>query len=150
MSNDLMEIKEDLIREKYAVAENLLTAFDHTPRMAKNTINEALEKSPGIGTRRRFRSTTPGLITKSKARPEGVRLINRIQNADDAQAGEDKFVSPIQATVLHSLRRALATAMVVVDQYADQTGLSPLLKDCLLYTSPSPRDATLSRMPSSA
>ena len=25
-----------------------------------------------------------------------------------------------------------------------------LLKDCLLYTSPSPRDATLSRMPSSA
>ena len=25
-----------------------------------------------------------------------------------------------------------------------------LFKDCLLYTSPSPRDATLSRMPSSA
>ena len=29
-------------------------------------------------------------------------------------------------------------------------GLSRLLKTCLLYTSPSPRDATLSRMPSSA
>ena len=27
---------------------------------------------------------------------------------------------------------------------------SPLLRACLLYTSPSPRDATLSRMPSSA
>ena len=27
---------------------------------------------------------------------------------------------------------------------------SPKEKDCLLYTSPSPRDATLSRMPSSA
>ena len=26
----------------------------------------------------------------------------------------------------------------------------PLSEDCLLYTSPSPRDATLSRMPSSA
>ena len=26
----------------------------------------------------------------------------------------------------------------------------PLIKTCLLYTSPSPRDATLSRMPSSA
>ena len=25
-----------------------------------------------------------------------------------------------------------------------------MIKDCLLYTSPSPRDATLSRMPSSA
>ena len=30
-------------------------------------------------------------------------------------------------------------------QYASER-----LKDCLLYTSPSPRDATLSRMPSSA
>ena len=29
-------------------------------------------------------------------------------------------------------------------------GLINLYKDCLLYTSPSPRDATLSRMPSSA
>ena len=29
-------------------------------------------------------------------------------------------------------------------------GGQSLLKDCLLYTSPSPRDATLSRMPSSA
>ena len=28
--------------------------------------------------------------------------------------------------------------------------LGPLLAVCLLYTSPSPRDATLSRMPSSA
>ena len=27
---------------------------------------------------------------------------------------------------------------------------SKVIKDCLLYTSPSPRDATLSRMPSSA
>ena len=29
-------------------------------------------------------------------------------------------------------------------------GLIDTYKDCLLYTSPSPRDATLSRMPSSA
>ena len=28
--------------------------------------------------------------------------------------------------------------------------VTPLPKPCLLYTSPSPRDATLSRMPSSA
>ena len=32
-------------------------------------------------------------------------------------------------------------------EYCDDNGLD---KDCLLYTSPSPRDATLSRMPSSA
>ena len=29
-------------------------------------------------------------------------------------------------------------------------GIRPATKTCLLYTSPSPRDATLSRMPSSA
>jgi len=133
MSNtsDLMELKEELIREKYSAAESLLEGFDHTPRMAKNTIVEALEKSPGVGTRRRFRSTTPGLVTKSNARPEGVRLIHRIQGADDERSDGDKFVSPLQASVLHSLRRSLATAMVVVDQYADHTGLSTLLKDNL-------------------
>ena len=32
----------------------------------------------------------------------------------------------------------------------DPQGLNIIGKDCLLYTSPSPRDATLSRMPSSA
>ena len=37
------------------------------------------------------------------------------------------------------------------DQLAKASGLSSMqLKRCLLYTSPSPRDATLSRMPSSA
>ena len=32
----------------------------------------------------------------------------------------------------------------------EKLGLTSLLDICLLYTSPSPRDATLSRMPSSA
>ena len=34
--------------------------------------------------------------------------------------------------------------------FAAYSNLGNVLKDCLLYTSPSPRDATLSRMPSSA
>ena len=32
----------------------------------------------------------------------------------------------------------------------ESSGNTQQVKDCLLYTSPSPRDATLSRMPSSA
>ena len=32
----------------------------------------------------------------------------------------------------------------------DFFGQQPILNDCLLYTSPSPRDGLLSRMPSSA
>ena len=36
-------------------------------------------------------------------------------------------------------------------KFIDQVGTyNPMLPNCLLYTSPSPRDATLSRMPSSA
>jgi len=131
MSNtsDLMEVKEESIREKYVAAESLLDGFDHTPRLAKQKVASApaKERSSGIGTRRRFRSTTPGLVTKSTARPEGVHLIARVQEADDS----DILMSPMQANVLHSLRRALATSMVVADQYADHTGLSELLKDNL-------------------
>ena len=137
MSNtsDLMQIKEELIRKKYSVAESLLTGLDHTPRLAKTKVSSAsgsgAERSAGIGTRRRFRSTTPGLVTQSTARPEGVRLIDRVHGADEDAAVEDTLTSPVQATVLHALRRALATSMVVVDQYSDQTGLSELLKDNL-------------------
>ncbi|MDB2438252.1 ATP-binding protein [Hellea sp.] len=131
MSNtsDLMELKEELIREKYSAAESLLDGFDHTPRLAKPKAGAApaKEKSSGIGTRRRFRSTTPGLVTKSTARAEGVHIINRVQENDDSEV----LMSPMQANVLHSLRRALAVSMVVADQFADHTGLSQLLKDNL-------------------
>jgi len=128
-SSDLMELKEELIREKYIAAESLLDGFDHTPRLAKPkaSASPAKEKSSGIGTRRRFRTTTPGLVTKSTARAEGVHIINRVQENDDSEV----LMSPMQANVLHSLRRALATSMVVADQFADHTGLSQLLKDNL-------------------
>ena len=131
MSNtsDLMELKEELIREKYSAAESLLDGFDHTPRLAKpkSGASPAKEKSAGIGTRRRFRSTTPGLVTKSTARAEGVHIINRVGDNDDSHI----LTSPVQANVLHGLRRALATSMVVVDQFADHTGLTQLLKENL-------------------
>ena len=131
MSNpsDLMEIKEELIREKYTAAESLLDGFDHTPRLAKakDAAPAKKGKSSGIGGRRRFRSTTPGLVTKSTARTEGVHIIDRVEGVDDGGV----ITSPVQANVLVALRRALATSMVVVDQYSDHTGLSQLLKDNL-------------------
>ena len=130
-SSDQMELKEEWIREKYAPAENLLKGFDHTPRLAKKKdvapASHKGEKSPGVGTRRRFRSTTPGLVTQSTARPDGVHLVDRILASDP----EDGLTSPLQASVMHALRRALAVSMVVSDQYSDQTGLSELLKDNL-------------------
>ena len=130
-TGDLMEIKEERIKEKYAQAESLLNGLDHTPRLARktDTIPSAKkEKSPGIGgSTRRFRSTTPGLVTKSTARPDGVHLIDRIHAIGDSAL----ITSPLQASVLTCLRRALATSMVVSDQYAQQTGLNELLKDNL-------------------
>ena len=127
-SQNLMELKEEQIRAQYSAAVGMLDGFDHTPRIAaKREVEPAPERSSGIGTRRRFRSTTPGLVTRSTARPEGVHLINRIEGADES----DPLTSPAQANVLQALRRALAVAHVVSEQYSDQTGLSELLKDNL-------------------
>ncbi len=129
-TGNLMELKEESIREKYAQAESLLRGLDHTPRLAKKVAQAAAkkERSPGIGTSgRRFRSTTPGMVTQSTARPDGVHLIDRVNAIGD----ESDISTPMQASVLTSLRRALATAMVVADQYAQHTGLSEMLKDNL-------------------
>ncbi|PIE08757.1 MAG: AAA family ATPase [Rhodobacterales bacterium] len=126
---DQMELREDEIRAHYPAAAAMLEGFDHNPRIAKPKAEavagvERQERSPGIGSRRRFRSTTPGLVTRSTARPEGVRLIERIEETD----GGDPILSPGQATVLHSLRRALAIALAVAEGYGEQTGLVELKK----------------------
>ena len=119
---DQMELREEDIRKHYAAASAMLTGFDHTPRIAKAKSAPDIEKSPGIGTRRRFRNTTPGLVTRSTARPEGVHLMQRIEGADT----NDPLTSPVQATVLHALRRALAIALAVAELYSEQTELAAL------------------------
>ncbi|WP_029064765.1 ATP-binding protein [Labrenzia sp. DG1229] len=130
LSNDLMELKEDKIREKYLSAEAMLSGFDHTPRIAaKRDPGNVQERSPGLGTRRRFRSTTPGLVTRSTARPEGVQLSARILESDD-----DALTTPLQAGILRALRRALSVAQVMSDQFAEQTGLSDLKRSNLAGT----------------
>ncbi|NOX41584.1 MAG: AAA family ATPase [Alphaproteobacteria bacterium] len=128
-ARNLMELKEEAIRARYDGAMALLGGFDHAPRIAKADIGPKPERSSGIGVRRRpFRSTTPGLVTKPSARPQGVHLIDTIKAADDG----DPLTSPLQATVLQSLRRALAVANVVGDLYADQIGLEKLKRDNLV------------------
>lgn len=130
VSNDLMELKEEKILEKYPLAEAMLEGFDHTPRIAaKREPDRVQERSPGIGSRRRFRSTTPGLVTRSTARPEGVQLANRVLESDD-----DALTTPLQASVLRALRRALAVAQVTSDQFAEQSGLSDLKRSNLAGT----------------
>ena len=125
---DLMELREEDIRKHYDAAAGMLDGFDHRPRIAKaKTPVRAEERAPGIGARRRFRSTTPGLVTRSTARPEGVRLIERIEACD----GGDALVSPAQAGAMQALRRALAIALAVGEAFSEATGLAELKRENL-------------------
>ena len=60
------------------------------------------------------------------------------------------------AKVIQFLNKALGNELVAINQYflhsriLGDWGLSKLAENCLLYTSPSPRDKRQSRMPSSA
>jgi len=143
VSGDQMELREEEIVAHYGAALAMLEGLDHTPRIAAGrTQNAAQERSTGIGTRRRFRSTTPGLVTRSTARPEGVRLLERIEGAD----GGDGLVSPVQATVMRGLRRALAISLAVGDGFASQTGLAELKRENLEGRLPSSRTTEFSEL----
>ncbi len=127
-NSDQMELREEDVVRHYPAAEAMLAGFDHAPRLAtaKAAAVEA-ERSPGIGTRPRFRSTTPGLVTRPTVRPGGVKLIERIEASD----GGDALVSPVQATVMRSLRRALAVALAVGEAFSGLTGLAELKRENL-------------------
>lgn len=122
VTGDLMELREEEIRAHYPAALVLLEGFDHTPRLGQARDVPGVEKSSGVVGHRRFRSTTPGMVTRSTARPDGVRLLARIEAAD----GGDALVSPLQATVMTGVRRALAVALAMGQGYAAQVGLDGL------------------------
>jgi len=135
LPTDAMELPEAEIRAHYDAASTMLAGVDHTPRIAKGKDAPVAERSSGLGTRRRFRSTTPGLVTRSTARPEGVRLIERIEGSD----GDDPLVSPTQASVLHTLRRAVAISLALGETYAEAMGLAELKKANLAGSLPQNR-----------
>ena len=66
------------------------------------------------------------------------------------RAGELLLAAGLLPDVVHTSlrRRAITTANIALD-VADRHWI-PVKRSCLLYTSPSPRDGLLSRMPSSA
>ena len=120
---DTMELREADIRAQYDAALALITGFDHAPRLAKAVeVSKPAERSPGIGTRPMFRSTTPGMVTRSTVRAGGVRLIERVEALGDG------LVSPVQAGVLHALRRGVAIALAMGETFAAQSGLAELKK----------------------
>ena len=141
-TSDRMELREEDIRAHYEAATSLLEGFDHAPRIAEAGAERGEERSAGLGTRRSFRSTTPGLVTRRAARTEGVSLRDRIEGVDDG----DGLVSPVQATVLHGLRRALAIALAMADQFGDRTGLADLKRANLEGRLPPDRKSDFSEL----
>jgi hypothetical protein len=125
----LMELREDQIRKHYDAALAMIEGFDHAPRIARPPPEpQGAAPSPGIPPAgRRFRTTTPGLAAaQPAARPGAVKLRAGVEALD-----EDPLVSPQQATILHALRRALATALAVAETYEERTALGSLKRDNL-------------------
>ncbi len=124
LPRDTMELGEEDILKHYPAAVEMLMGIDHTPRLAQaRLIPSSPERSPGVSAmNRRFRSTTPGMITRTMSRPDGVRLLDRFAEMDD----DDPLTSTVQAAVAMGLRRALAIALAVGDAFADQTPLTEL------------------------
>ena len=119
-TRDTMELREEAVRAQYEAALGLLGGFDHAPRLAKAMEVAAVERSSGVGTRRGFRSTVPGMAARPTARPGGVRLIERIEGLGDG------LISPLQAAALNGLRRGLAVALALGESVAAQSGLAEL------------------------
>ncbi|MGL4280365.1 MAG: AAA family ATPase, partial [Albidovulum sp.] len=138
-----MELKEEAVRAHYGAAAALLQGFDHAPRIAKARVAETpAERSPGVGARPMFRSTTPGLVTRPMTRPEGVRLIERIEGI----GGDDPIIDPVEAVVLQALRRALAIALALGEAFSAATGLTELKKANLENRLPAERKAEFSEL----
>ncbi|MBW6389861.1 MULTISPECIES: AAA family ATPase [Halomonadaceae] len=142
-TSDQMELREEEIRKHYVAATAMLEGIDHTPRIARPQVDAAdPERSPGVGRTRRFRSTTPGLVTRTTARPEGVHLRARVEAADD----DDPLMTPLQATALHLLRRALATALAMGETYSVGSGLAELKRANLSGTLDTARKAEFTQL----
>ncbi len=121
-TSDQMELREAEIVAHYPMALAMLQGFDHAPRIGKGKDAATQERSSGIGTRRRFRTTTPGLVTRRTTPTGAVQLMATIEAADD----DDALMSPVQATVLNALRRAISIALAVAENYAAVSGLGDL------------------------
>ncbi len=122
-TRDTMELKEETIRAQYEAALGMVLGFDHAPRLAKAMVSAPkAERSSGIGARPTFRSTVPGMVTRTTARPGGVRLAERVEGLSDG------LVSPLQAAVLNAVRRSLAVALAMGETFAAQSGLAELKK----------------------
>ena len=97
--------------------------------------------------------------TDPTARPARAVLYLRVSTAKQAKTDLDPEGLSLPAQRESCIRKAEELGAEVVDEYVDRgesaktvdrPQFRKMVSRCLLYTSPSPRDRTRSRMPSSA
>ena len=93
---------------------------------------------------------TIGQIQEFHPESESITAyLERIELFFDANGVADDKKVPSLLSIIGGKTYTLIRSLLAPDLPKDKT-FAVLVKTCLLYTSPSPRDATLSRMPSSA
>ena len=145
---------------------HLISVFGSQSTGKSTLLNYLFGTHFGVMSEQERRQTTKG-IWMSKNKKDGEKmaeniLVMDVEGTDGRERGEDQDFERKSALF------ALATSEVlIVNIWEHQVGLYQganmgllktvfevnlqlFLKDCLLYTSPSPRDGLLSRMPSSA
>ena len=60
------------------------------------------------------------------------------------------FFDPPDSVFINAFNKNLTNKQLADRFFASETAIEKHIRGCLLYTSPSPRDGLLSRMPSSA
>ena len=103
-----------------------------------------------VDTKRTGRPQLVGLLTEDPTvvLPEGAHIVSELNDAPPMPTVGHVTSSYMSPNAGRSI--ALALLQDGISRKGDTVKIRLMNGDCLLYTSPSPRDATLSRMPSSA
>ena len=113
MDTGLATIDEKDIKKHHATAQSLVT------KLVLLEARDNKSKTELAGTRRRFVSTVSTAGAKSTREVEFANTLSSVSS-------DDSMLSPVQHGILFKTRRALAVALAIADEFAQQTGLDSL------------------------
>ena len=103
----------------------------------------------GIGTGAHYLTIENQEFSRKKAIEEALEAARKAAEREANNTTLAKFIRNLESRIYAQMAKQLVESMFSNDQAAS-FGSFVLEGSCLLYTSPSPRDGLLSRMPSSA
>jgi len=113
MDTGLTTIDEKDIKKHHTTAQSLVT------KLVLLEARDNKSKTELAGTRRRFVSTVSTAGAKSTREVEFAKTLSSVSS-------DDSMLSPVQHGILFKTRRALAVALAIADEFAQQTGLDSL------------------------